>query len=78
MLDEEIEEMEMIVKSEAEETSKLSALKSRTFILPAFLIMLSYLIEVSSGIELCGYYVAFIFPNTGLSLDLAAIITQVI
>ena len=77
-MDEEIEEMETIIESEAEQSSKLSAFKSRTFLLPAFLIMVSYLIEVSSGVELCGYYVAFIFPNSGVSLEIAAIITQVI
>ena len=77
VMDEEIQEMETIVKSEADESSKLSAFKSRTFLLPAFLITISYLIEVLSGIELCGYYVAFIFTNSGVSLEIAAIITQV-
>ena len=69
--------MENIVTSEAEKTSKLSAFGSRTFLLPAFLTTVSYLIEVLSGVELCSYYVAFIFTNAGVSPEITAIIIQV-
>ena len=78
VMEEEIAELQNIVRSEAEERSKLSAFKSRKFLLPGLLITVSYFIEVLSGIELCCYYVGFIFTNIGVTLEIAAIITQVI
>ena len=75
VLDEEVEEMQSIVKTEATSRLSLSAFKSRTFLLPALLIVLSYFVDVTSGVELCSYYVGFIFKS--VRLETAAIITQV-
>ena len=77
MMDEEIEEMQSIAKTEARAGSglSLSVSMSRTFLLPALLTIITYFVEVTSGVELCSYYVGFIFKS--VRLETAAIITQV-
>ena len=75
-----MEELNNVVKNEkirSEEKSRLSLLRSRTFLLPALLISISFAIQVMSGVELCSYYVGFIFRDVGVRLEIAGIIIQV-
>ena len=76
----ELEELKNVVQNEkkrSKEKSKLSLLRSRTFLLPALLISISFAIQVMSGVELCSYYVGFIFRDVGVRLEVAGIIIQV-
>ena len=76
-----MEELKNVVQNERKksvEKSKLSLLRSRTFLLPALLISISFTIQVTSGVEICSYYVGFIFKDVGISLEMAGIIIQVI
>ena len=80
VVDEEIEEMQNIVEEEKrtrETKSKWSLIKSRTFLLPSLLTSISFTLQVLSGIELCCYYVGFIFQNINIRHEFSAIITQV-
>ena len=75
-----MEELNNVVKNEkirSEEKSRLSLLRSRTFLLPALLISISFTIQVTCGVELCCYYVGFIFKDVGVRLEIAGIIIQV-
>ena len=79
--DEEIDEIQTIVEEEQKTSTKISKsslLKCRTFLLPALLITVSFTFQVVSGIEICTYYVGFIFKDVGVRLEIAAIIIQVI
>ena len=81
VVDEEIKEMQKIVEEEKktrESKSKWSLIKSRTFLLPSLLSSISYAFSVLSGIELCCYYVGFIFRNVNIRHEFSAIITQVL
>ena len=78
-IENEFEELKNVVENEkkrSEEKSRLSLLRSRTFLQPALLISISFTIRVTSGIELCTYYVGFIFKDVGISLEIAGIIMQ--
>ena len=76
-----MKELKSVVQNERKKSvkkSKLSLLRSRTFLLPALLISISFTIQVTNGVELCSYYVGFIFKDVGISLEMAGIINQVI
>ena len=80
VVDEEIAEMQNIVEEEKKtrgEKSQWSLIKSRTFLLPSLLISISFSLQVLSGIELCCYYVGFIFQNINIRHEFSAIIAQV-
>ena len=80
VVDEEIAEMENIVEEEKEtrrEKSKWSLIKSRTFLLPSLLTSISFTLTVLSGLELCTYYVGFIFQNINIRHEFSAIIIEV-
>ena len=76
-----MQELKNVVRKEKKrsmEKSRLSLLRSRTFLLPALLISISYTIQVTSGTELCNYYVGFLFKDVGIRLEIAGLIIQVI
>ena len=80
VVDEEIAEMQNIVEEEKETReakSKWSLIKSRTFLYPSLLTSIAYALSVLSGIEVCGYYVGFIFRHINIRHEFSAIITQV-
>ena len=80
VVDEEITEMQNIREEEIktrEEKSKWSLIKSRTFLLPSLLTGISFTLQVVSGVELCCYYVGFIFQNTNIRHELTGLITMV-
>ena len=80
VVDEEIAEMQNILEKEKktrEDKSKWSLIKSRTFLYPSLLTSIAYALSVLSGIEVCGYYVGFIFRNINIRHEFSAIITQV-
>ena len=81
VVDEEIAEMQNIVEEEkktSEAKSKWSLIKSRTFLLPSLLTSIAYAFSVLSGIEICCYYVGFIFQNINIRHEFSAIINQVL
>ena len=80
VVDEEITEMHNIREEEIktrEEKSKWSLIKSRTFLLPSLLTGLSFTLQVVSGVELCCYYVGFIFQNINIRHEFTGLITMV-
>ena len=80
VVEEEIAEMQNIVEEERkarEEKSKWSLVKSRTFLLPSLLTGISFTLQVVSGVELCCYYVGFIFQNINIRHELTALLTMV-
>ena len=80
VVDEEIAEMQNIFQEESkrrEANSKWSLIKSRTFLIPSLLTSIAYAVSVLSGIEICSYYVGFIFQNINIRHEFSAIITQV-
>ena len=80
VVDEEIAEMLNIINEEKEireAKSKWSLIKSRTFLYPSLLTSIAYAFAVLSGIELCTFYVGFIFQNINLRHEFSAIIAQV-
>ena len=78
VVDEEVAEMQNIVQEEKKtRETKWSQIKSRTFLLPSLLTSLAFALQVLSGIELCCYYVGFIFQNINIRHEFSAIITQV-
>ena len=80
VVDEEITEMHNIREEEIktrEEKSKWSLIKSRTFLLPSLLTGISFTLQVVSGVELCCYYVGFIFQNINIRHEFTGLITMV-
>ena len=80
VVEEEIAEMQNIFQEEkitGRTKSKWSLIKSRTFLIPSLLTSISFTLQVLSGIELCCYYVGFIFQNINIRHEFSAIITQV-
>ena len=80
VVDEEIAEMQNIVEEEKETReakSKWSLIKSRTFLYPSLITSIAYAFAVLSGIELCTFYVGFIFQNINVRHELTALLTMV-
>ena len=80
VVDEEIAEMQNIIEEEKktrETMSKWSLINSRTFLLPSLLTSIAFALQALSGIELCCYYVGFIFQKINIRHEFSAIITQV-
>ena len=81
MVDEEIAEMQNIVDEEKEtraDKSNWSLIKSRSFLYPSLLTSSANAFTVLSGIDICLFYVGFIFQNINIRHEFSAIIAQVL
>ena len=73
----EMKELETIVEQEKRnerESSGVSSVTDRTFLLPLLISCLCFTFNALCGVDLVGYYVGFIFPD--ITLELAAIVYQ--